>query len=211
MTKQEFIDYIKSLTVLELADLVHAVEEEFRVSAQASAVAVAGPAAAVEEVEEKTEFDVVLKSFDTCGIGKLTIHDTALDAALLGLLNEFLDDLCGCNGIIVTERECGRPLEHGLDISMDIGFFASPIHHGVLKYEIFNACLAHLNTECGDFSDGQSPVIEHDDGLCLVDLLDQLTNMLLLHCNNGSICHLEKILLVTVSNKYPPTIGQGMK
>ncbi len=64
MTKQEFIDYIKSLTVLELADLVHAVEEEFGVSAQATAVAVAGPAAAAEEVEEKTEFDVVLKSFD---------------------------------------------------------------------------------------------------------------------------------------------------
>ena len=65
MTKQEFIDYIKSLTVLELADLVHAVEEEFGVSAQATAVAVAGPAAAVvEEVEEKTEFDVVLKEFD---------------------------------------------------------------------------------------------------------------------------------------------------
>ena len=64
MTKQEFIDYIKSLTVLELADLVHAVEEEFGVSAQATAVAVAGPAAAAEEVGEKTEFDVVLKSFD---------------------------------------------------------------------------------------------------------------------------------------------------
>ncbi|MCH5279691.1 MAG: 50S ribosomal protein L7/L12 [Christensenellaceae bacterium] len=64
MTKQEFIDYIKSLTVLELADLVHAVEEEFGVSAAATAVAVAGPAAAVEEVEEKTEFDVILKGFD---------------------------------------------------------------------------------------------------------------------------------------------------
>ena len=64
MTKQEFIDYIKSLTVLELADLGHAVEEELGVYAQATAVAVAGPAAAVEEVEEKTEFDVVLKSFD---------------------------------------------------------------------------------------------------------------------------------------------------
>ena len=65
MNKQEFIDYIKSLTVLELADLVHAVEEEFGVSAAATAVAVAGPAAAAsEEVEEKTEFDVILKGFD---------------------------------------------------------------------------------------------------------------------------------------------------
>ena len=63
MTKQEFIDYIKSLTVLELADLVHAVEEEFGVSAAATAVAVTGPAAAAEPVEEKTEFDVILKGF----------------------------------------------------------------------------------------------------------------------------------------------------
>lgn len=63
MTKQEFIDYIKSLTVLELADLVHAVEEEFGVSAAATAVAVAGPAAVAEEVEEKTEFDVILKAY----------------------------------------------------------------------------------------------------------------------------------------------------
>ena len=49
MTKQEFIDYIKSLTVLELADLVHAVEEEFGVSAAApvAVVGAAGGAAAV--------------------------------------------------------------------------------------------------------------------------------------------------------------------
>jgi len=57
MTTQEFIEAIKSLTVLELNDLVKACEEEFGVSA-AAGVAVAGPAAA--EVEEKTEFDVEL-------------------------------------------------------------------------------------------------------------------------------------------------------
>ena len=54
------IEEIKALTVLELSELVHAVEEEFGVSA-AAAVAVAGPAAAAgPAVEEKTEFDVVL-------------------------------------------------------------------------------------------------------------------------------------------------------
>ena len=54
------IEEIKTLTVLELSELVHAVEEEFGVSA-AAAVAVAGPAAAgAAAVEEKTEFDVVL-------------------------------------------------------------------------------------------------------------------------------------------------------
>ena len=83
MTKQEFIDYIKSLTVLELADLVHAVEEEFGVSAAATAVAVAGPAAAAaEEVEEKTEFDVVLKSF---GANKLNVIKVVRAELGLGL------------------------------------------------------------------------------------------------------------------------------
>ena len=54
------IEEIKALTVLELSELVHAVEEEFGVSA-AAAVAVAGPAvAAGPAAEEKTEFDVVL-------------------------------------------------------------------------------------------------------------------------------------------------------
>ena len=54
------IEEIKALSVLELSELVHAVEDEFGVSA-AAAVAVAGPAAAgAAAVEEKTEFDVVL-------------------------------------------------------------------------------------------------------------------------------------------------------
>ena len=56
------IEEIKGLTVLELSELVHALEEEFGVSAAAMAApAAAGPAAAVEE---KTEFDVVLAGFD---------------------------------------------------------------------------------------------------------------------------------------------------
>ncbi len=53
------IETLKSLTVLELSELVHAVEEEFGVSA-AAAVAVAAPAEAAAAVEEKTEFDVIL-------------------------------------------------------------------------------------------------------------------------------------------------------
>ncbi|HRN15206.1 MAG TPA: 50S ribosomal protein L7/L12 [Clostridia bacterium] len=82
MTKQEFIDYIKSLTVLELADLVHAVEEEFGVSAAATAVAVTGPAAAAEPVEEKTEFDVILKGF---GAQKLNVIKVVRAELGLGL------------------------------------------------------------------------------------------------------------------------------
>ena len=55
------IEEVKQLTVLELADLVHALEEAFGVSAAAAAVAAAPAAAAA--VEEKTEFDVVMTDF----------------------------------------------------------------------------------------------------------------------------------------------------
>ena len=55
------IDEIKALSVLELAELVHALEDEFGVSAAAVAAPAAGAAAAV--VEEKTEFDVVMTEF----------------------------------------------------------------------------------------------------------------------------------------------------
>ena len=55
------IEEVKTLTVLELAELVHALEEEFGVSAAAAAVAAPAAGAAAAE-EEKTEFDVVLKA-----------------------------------------------------------------------------------------------------------------------------------------------------
>lgn len=64
MTQEELIDAIGNMTVLELAELVHALEDKFGVSAAAPvAVAAAGPAAEAEaapEAEEQTEFDVVL-------------------------------------------------------------------------------------------------------------------------------------------------------
>ena len=60
---QELIDTVKGMTVLELNDLVKALQEEFGVSAMAMAApAAAGGGAAVEEVEEKTTFDVILTS-----------------------------------------------------------------------------------------------------------------------------------------------------
>ena len=67
MTHEEIIAAVESMTVLELADLVKAMEEKFGVSAAATAV-VAGPAAgaAAPAAEEKTEFDVVLKSRKAC-------------------------------------------------------------------------------------------------------------------------------------------------
>lgn len=61
MTHEEIIAAVESMTVLELADLVKAMEEKFGVSAAAPVAVVAGGAAAAAAEEEKTEFDVVLK------------------------------------------------------------------------------------------------------------------------------------------------------
>ncbi len=64
MNREELISAIESMTVLELADLVKALEEKFGVSAAAPVAVAAAPAAAAgaaEAAEEKTEFDVVLK------------------------------------------------------------------------------------------------------------------------------------------------------
>ena len=75
------IEEIKALTVLELSELVHAVEEEFGVSA-AAAVAVAGPVAAAPAAEEKTEFDVVLAE---AGAEKIKVIKVVREITGLGL------------------------------------------------------------------------------------------------------------------------------
>ena len=82
MNKEQLIADIKAMTVLELADLVKALEEEFGVSATA-AVAVAGPAAdPAAEVEEKTEFDCILKDV---GPEKIKVIKTVRELTGLGL------------------------------------------------------------------------------------------------------------------------------
>ena len=76
------LEEIKSLTIIELADLVKAVEEEFGVSAAAPVGVVAAAGAAAPAVEEKTEFDVVLKSF---GAKKLDVIKAVREITGLGL------------------------------------------------------------------------------------------------------------------------------
>ena len=77
------IEEVKSLTVLELSELVKALEEEFGVSAAApAAVAVAAPAAAAPAAAEKTEFDVVLKS---AGANKINVIKVVKEITGLGL------------------------------------------------------------------------------------------------------------------------------
>ena len=83
MDKAQLIADIKAMSVLELSELVKALEEEFGVSAAATAVAVAGPAAAAaEEVEEKTEFDVILKEV---GPEKIKVIKVVREQTGLGL------------------------------------------------------------------------------------------------------------------------------
>ena len=81
----KLIEDVKELTVLELSELVKALEEEFGVSAAApAAVAVAGPAAAgaAAGAEEKTEFDVILKS---AGAEKIKVIKVVREVTGLGL------------------------------------------------------------------------------------------------------------------------------
>ncbi|KGF06575.1 MAG: 50S ribosomal protein L7/L12 [Ezakiella coagulans] len=81
----KLIEDVKELTVLELSELVKALEEEFGVSAAApAAVAVAGPAAAggAAAAEEKTEFDVILKS---AGAEKIKVIKVVREVTGLGL------------------------------------------------------------------------------------------------------------------------------
>ena len=75
------IEEVKTLTVLELAELVHALEEEFGVSAAAAAVA-APAAGAADPEEEKTEFDVVLKA---AGANKIAVIKVVRALTGLGL------------------------------------------------------------------------------------------------------------------------------
>ena len=80
MNKDQIIEALKSMTILEINELVKALEEEFGVSAVAVAAPAAGAAAA--EVEEKTEFNVVLKEI---GPEKIKVIKAVREATGLGL------------------------------------------------------------------------------------------------------------------------------
>ena len=76
------VEEVKGLTVLELSELVHTLEEVFGVSAAAAAVAAPAAGAAAAEVEEKTEFDVILKA---AGASKLNVIKVVRAITGLGL------------------------------------------------------------------------------------------------------------------------------
>ena len=78
----QILDLVKGLTILELADLVKALEEEFGVSAAPVAAAAPVAGAAAPAAEEKTEFDVILKAF---GAKKLDVIKVVREITGLGL------------------------------------------------------------------------------------------------------------------------------
>ena len=95
----QILEEIKALTILELADLVKALEEEFGVSAAPVAVAAAGAAPAAA-VEEKTEFDVILTSF---GSSKLPVIKAVREVTGLGLKE--------AKALV---EECPKPVKEGV-------------------------------------------------------------------------------------------------
>jgi len=81
VAQKDILETISKMTVMEVVELIEAMEEKFNVSAAAAAVAVAAPAAAAA-AEEKTEFDVVMTSF---GSNKVAVIKTVREITGLGL------------------------------------------------------------------------------------------------------------------------------
>lgn len=82
MNKDEFIAMVEGMTVLELHEIVKALEDRFGVTAAAPAAAAAAPGAAAAVVEEKTEFDVILTGF---GANKIQVIKVVRELTSLGL------------------------------------------------------------------------------------------------------------------------------
>ena len=82
MTKEEIMQAIEEMTVLELSELVKAMEEKFGVSAAAPVAVAAAPAASGAAAEEKTEFDVILAS---AGDKKINVIKVVREVTGLGL------------------------------------------------------------------------------------------------------------------------------
>lgn len=82
ITKDEVIEFLSNMSVLELSELIKDLEEKFGVSAAAPAAAMAAPAAAAAAAEEQTEFDVVLLS---CGDKKIAVIKEVRAITGLGL------------------------------------------------------------------------------------------------------------------------------
>jgi large subunit ribosomal protein L7/L12 len=82
ITREQVVDYLSNLPVIQIAELVKELEKQWGVSAAPVAVAAAGPAAPVAEEEEKTEFDVILADI---GPNKIQVIKVVREITALGL------------------------------------------------------------------------------------------------------------------------------
>ena len=73
VSKNDILETISNMSVMEVVGLIEAMEEKFNVSAAAAAVAVAAPAAAASAAEEQTEFNVVMTSFGANKVGVIKV------------------------------------------------------------------------------------------------------------------------------------------
>jgi large subunit ribosomal protein L7/L12 len=98
ITKAEVVAFIENMTVLELSEFVKELEDKFGVSAAAPVAVAAAPAAAAEAAEEKTEFDVIIKS---AGANKINVIKVVRTLTSLGL-KEAKDVVDGAPGPVKT-------------------------------------------------------------------------------------------------------------
>lgn len=112
LTQEEILDAISNMTVMEVVELISAMEEKFGVSAAAVAVAAAPAAAAAAVVEEQTEFDVILTGF---GENKVSVIKTVRSITGLGL-KEAKDAV---EGVPTTLKE-GIPKAEAEDIKKQL-------------------------------------------------------------------------------------------
>ena len=96
---EELLDAIGSLTLVEAAELVKAMEDKFGISAAAPVAIAAGPAAAAAEVEEQTEFDVILTGFGDQKVGVIKVV-----REITGLGLKEAKDLVEAGGKAVKEK-----------------------------------------------------------------------------------------------------------
>jgi len=82
ITRDDVLSYLETANMLEVSELISAIEDKFGVSAAAPVAVAAGPAAAAEAVEEQTEFDVVLEA---CGDKKINVIKVVRQVTSLGL------------------------------------------------------------------------------------------------------------------------------
>ena len=104
------VEEVKGLTVLELSELVHTLEEVFGVSAAAAAVAAPAAGGAAEAAEEKTEFDVILKE---AGASKLNVIKVVREVTGLGL-KDAKDLVDGCPKTLkegISKEDAEAPAE----------------------------------------------------------------------------------------------------